>query len=75
MLYRVSGEAHLRDIAFEVASNLASRQQPDGSWVSSLEGYGQAGQPEFTNADLDVTAEFTLWLALIATHVLARDGA
>lgn len=75
MLYRITGETRHRDIAFHVADNILAKQNADGSWVSSSEGYGQADQPALTNADLDVAAEYTLWLALIAANVLARDAA
>ena len=73
MLYRITGETRYRDIAFHVANNIVSRQNADGSWVSSAQGYGAGEQAALTNADLDVTAEFTLWLTLISSNVLARD--
>ena len=73
MLYRITGETHYRDIAFHVADKIMTKQNKDGSWVSFGEGYGQSGEAAFTNADLDVTAEYTLWLALIAANMLAGE--
>ena len=67
MLYRITGETGYRDIAFYIAQNIMSRQKDDGRWLSA------DGQPELTNADLDITAEFTLWLSLISSNILARD--
>ncbi|HET6515021.1 MAG TPA: hypothetical protein VFG09_07670 [Thermodesulfovibrionales bacterium] len=68
MLYRITGEARYRDIAMHVAKNIMALQRTDGSWLS-----GMSKQWEFTNADFDLTSEFTLWLSLISTNVLARD--
>lgn len=67
MLYRITGDAGYRDIASHIAENIMSKQKGDGRWLSA------DGQPELTNADLDITAEFTLWLSLISTNILARD--
>ena len=75
MLYRMTGETRYREIAFHVAHNILARQNADGSWASLPEGYGQVDQVALTNADFDVTSEFTLWLSLIAANVLARDEA
>lgn len=73
MLYRITGATRYRDIAFHVANNILARQNDDGSWVTVEEGYGEANELVLTNADFDATSEFTLWLALIAANVMARD--
>lgn len=72
MLYRITGEPHYRDIAFHVANHIVARQNADGGWTSSAP-KDSTGPSRLRNMDLDATAELTLWLALISTHVLARD--
>lgn len=69
MIYRITGETRYRDIALHVAKGIMSRQRTDGSWV-----FGRSNQPGLANADMDLTAEFTLWLSLISANVLARDS-
>jgi hypothetical protein len=75
MLYRITGETRYRDVAFHVANNIMGWQDADGGWASLGKGYGETDEPALTNADFDATSEFTLWLALIASNVLARDVA
>jgi hypothetical protein len=53
---------------------IAGKQNQDGSWGASGEGYAADQQPELSNADLDLNAEYTLWLALISSNILARDA-
>lgn len=65
MLYRVTGEKTYREIALHIAEKIISRQKANGSWAAS-------DRP--TEAEMDVTAEFTLWLSLISTNVLAREA-
>jgi hypothetical protein len=74
MLYRITGETQYRDIALHIADRIAGRQNADGGWVSLRQGYGEGGETALSNADFDVTSEFTLWLALIAANITARDG-
>jgi hypothetical protein len=74
MLYRITGETQYRDIAFHIAGRIVNRQDGDGGWSSLGQGYGQGGEVVLTNASFDVTAEFSLWLALIAANVAARDA-
>jgi|GEM_PF-623645 len=69
MIYRITGETRYRDIALHVAKGIMSRQRTDGSWV-----FGRRNQPGLVNADMDLTAEFTLWLSLISANVLTRDS-
>ena len=66
MLYRSTGEARYRDIALRVAEFIMSKQNQDGGWYCR-------GR-DLTNADFDLTAEYTLWLSLISTNILARDA-
>jgi hypothetical protein len=75
MLYRITGETRYRDIAFHIANMIASKQNADGSWGTSTEGYGTGEQSELNNGELDGIAESTLWLALISSNILARDAA
>lgn len=66
MLYRITGETHYRDIALRVAEFIMMKQNADGGWYTR-------GR-ELINSYFDLTAEFTLWLSLISTNVLARDS-
>jgi hypothetical protein len=75
MLYRITGESRYRDIALHIADRFVNNQNADGSWGSSAEGYGAGEQPELADGDFDGIAESTLWLALISSNILARDGA
>jgi hypothetical protein len=74
MLYRITGHQHYRDIAYQVGEMIAGWQNPNGSY--SFPGYGHiAGEePEISNQNYDLFAEFTLWLALISSNILARDA-
>lgn len=67
MLYRITGDTLYREIALHVAQSIMSRQRSDGSWASGSKG------EDLTEADFDLTGEFTLWLSLIAANVSARD--
>jgi len=69
MLYRITGEARYRDIAMHIAKNIMAMQKTDGSWV-----YGQNKQQGLINEDIDLTAEFTLWLSLISANILSQDS-
>jgi hypothetical protein len=78
MLYRITGDPRYREIALRVAQNQMNCQGADGSfrWGAPT-GYGSAagaGQAP-TNDDFDIVSEFTVWLALIGSNLLARDGA
>ena len=75
MLYRITGEKQYRDIALHVADMIAGKQAADGGWASSGGAYGEVHEQVLTNADFDVTSEYTLWLALIAANLMARDRA
>jgi len=69
MLYRITGETRYRDIAMHVAKHIMAMQKTDGSWVS-----GQNKQQGLINEDIDLTAEFTLWLSLISANILSQDS-
>ncbi|MFH1006807.1 MAG: prenyltransferase/squalene oxidase repeat-containing protein [Candidatus Latescibacterota bacterium] len=71
MCYRITGENRYRDIALRVADQIVALQNPDGGWAANVSG-GDVSM--LTNPDLDTSAEFTLWLALISSQILARDG-
>lgn len=71
MLYRITGERKYRDIALHIAQNILSRQNADGSWLCSWERCNHPEEHRFTDADFDVTAEFTLWVALITNNILS----
>ena len=69
MLYRITGEPIYREVALRVGSFILNRQDVDGGWL------GAFGDGSVTNAAMDVSAEYTLWCALIAANLLARDAA
>jgi hypothetical protein len=69
MLYRITGKARYRDIAMHVAKNIMAMQKTDESWLS-----GQNKQQGLINTDIDLTAEFTLWLSLISANILSQDS-
>jgi hypothetical protein len=80
MLYRITGEERYRDIALQVAGNYMACQTPWGwfDWdgkaaYGSEEGGDQ--MPELTAGDFDGTSEVVVWLGLIGSNLLARDGA
>jgi hypothetical protein len=65
MLYRITGEKAYREIAVHIAEKIISRQNANGGWSAS-------DKP--TESEMDLTAEFTLWLSLISTNLLARES-
>lgn len=79
MLYRVTGAERYRDIALRVAEKYMERQSSEG-WFArggkpaygQVEGKGEV--PDFTSGDFDANSELVVWLALIASHLLARDA-
>jgi hypothetical protein len=73
MLYRISGDRRFRDVALHVANYISKRQNDDGSWTLVGAGYADDKGQGLSNSDFDLTAEFSLWLALIAANVAARD--
>ncbi len=75
MLYRITGDQHYRDIASQVGDMIAGWQNPNGSYSYPGLGHTPGEEPELTNTNYDLTAEFTLWLALISSNILARDAA
>ena len=79
MLYRITGDPRYREIALRVAQNQMNCQGADGSfrWGAPA-GYGSAGGAgegqALSNDDIDIVSEFTVWLALIGSNLLAHDG-
>jgi DUF1680 family protein len=76
MLYRITGKRRYQAIALRVAERLASWQQPAGYWQGvTTEQVDTRGDdhPPLGYGQLDLTAEYTLWLALIASNLLVRD--
>ncbi len=73
MLYRINGGRRFRDVALHVADYISKRQNDDGSWTLVGAGYADDKGQGISNSDFDLTAEFSLWLALIAANVAARD--
>lgn len=72
MLYRMTGEPRYRDIALHIATSIAGKQEAEGHWIMARV-KGTAMPEGLDSSDFDVTAEYSLWLSLIATHILARD--
>lgn len=74
ILYRLTGEERYRDIALHVAQNIVDCQTPDG-WYQGMGGAGYTdGETKvFGPGDFDLAAEYTLWLGLIGSNLLARE--
>jgi hypothetical protein len=70
MLYRSTGEAPYREIALRVARQIMGYQSPAG-WFA-LAPAPTVEPDSFQPFVYDVTAEFVLWLSLIASNILAR---
>ena len=76
MLYRSTGEARYRDIALRVARQIMTYQTPAGWFTLGPRPEPAAGEPAaFAPFIYDVTAEFVLWLTLIAANVAATFAA
>ncbi|MGB9578526.1 MAG: hypothetical protein ACPL3S_04575, partial [Halothiobacillaceae bacterium] len=73
MFYRITGEARYREVALRVARYIVGHQEADGHWVLAKV-RGMPAGATLDSVDFDVTAEYTLWLGLIASHILARDA-
>jgi hypothetical protein len=72
MLYHSTGEVRYREIALRVARQIMGYQTPAG-WFALAP--APAAEPaSFQPFIYDVTAEFVLWLTLIANNVLACEG-
>jgi hypothetical protein len=73
MLYRSTGETRYRDVALRVSQQIMGYQTPAGWFTLGPRPALTAGEPAtFAPFIYDVTAEFVLWLSLIAANVLAR---
>ena len=75
ILYRETGEPHYREIALRVAQQIMGYQTPEGYFLLGATPAGASEPSTFAPFIYDVTAEFVLWLTLIANNVLALDGA
>jgi hypothetical protein len=73
MLYRKTGESRYREIALRVAKQIMGYQTAAGYFLLGPAPAGAAEHATFAPFVYDVTAEFVLWLTLIAGNVLARD--
>jgi hypothetical protein len=76
MLYRGTGEAGYRNIALRVARQIMACQTRAGWFTLGPHPEPGAGEPAvFAPFIYDVTAEFVLWLTLIAANVAATFAA
>jgi hypothetical protein len=75
ILYRNTGELRYREIALRVARQIMGYQTPAGYFLLGATSAGASEPLTFAPFIYDVTAEFVLWLTLIANNVLAFDGA
>jgi hypothetical protein len=75
MLYRRTGEERYREIALRIAEDvMIDDQNPDGSWGQGGEdGYAEVETDSLENSDFDITAEYTLWLALVGSNLAGRS--
>lgn len=77
MLYRRTGEERYREIALEIAEDvIIADQNPDGSWgQGGGDGYAEGGEADsLENSDFDISAEYTLWLALVGSNLAGRSS-
>ena len=67
-LYRLTGEQGYREIALAVAEFIMNLQTPFGCWQESPQ--TDAGPPDSLSwSDMDMTAEYVLWLDQIRRHL------
>jgi hypothetical protein len=69
MLYRLTGDQRYRDLAVRVGTLLVDRQTTSGYWASD----GRPGRTELVWSDLDMTAEYVLWLDLLHRNLTSGD--
>ena len=78
MLYHHTGDVRYREIALRVAQHEMGCQSGDGTYCWGTPGgytADSSGQARtLTNGDMDITAEFSVWLGLIGSNLLARDA-
>jgi len=73
MLYHLTGQARYRDIALHIAGNIMASQFSDGRIVwGGPASYGPEQAGQLAPKDFDHTAEFTVWLTLTGSNLLAR---
>jgi hypothetical protein len=70
-LHRLTGSAKYREIACAVAEYLMDRQDPAGTWRDEP---GEDDPDELEWSDMDMTAEYVLWLEQIAQHLSMRGS-
>lgn len=73
VLYRRTGNPIYRDISLYIADNIVSEQRPDGNWIAYRKNRDRIKRKEIINTDINLNAEYTLWLSLISSSILARD--
>lgn len=69
-LYRLTGRERYREIALAVADFILDLQLPWGCWQESPQ-EDQAPPEELVWSDMDMTAEYVLWLKQILRHLQA----
>jgi hypothetical protein len=74
MLYRETGERRYRHIALPVAQQIMGYQVAAGHFLLGLTPAAVTKPATFAPFVDDVTAEFVLWLTLIANNALSREG-
>lgn len=70
-LYRLTGEERYREIALAVGRFIVELQTPFGCWQESPQADGPS-PTELVWSDMDMTAEYVLWLDQIHRHLSAR---
>jgi hypothetical protein len=74
ILYLKNGEPLYREIALRVARQIMGYQTAAGYFTLGAAPAGASEAVSYAPFVYDVTAEFVLWLTLIANNVLARDA-
>jgi len=73
-LYRMTGDETLRERALAIGAYMVGFQQEDGSFSLDPVPGTPSTAPSLSPGDLDLCAEYTLWLGLIATNLRSRAG-
>jgi hypothetical protein len=74
ILHRKDGELRHREIALRVAQQIMGYQTAAGCFLLAAAPSGAPEPAACAPFVYDVTAEFVLWLTLIANNLLARDA-
>jgi hypothetical protein len=74
MRYRMTGAEEYREVATQVVEDhIVASQHEDGHWDLGENPYDASEEEMHGSIVFDISAEFTLWLALVAANFRARE--